>query len=832
MKRFILTTALLILAFTSQADHVLGGEISWTCAGNGQYIFKVVRYEDCSIPWIPNPPSLSIDGYSQIIAVTLIGSSFISPECYNLQYRIACDTMVVYGPVKRYVFESAPTTLGMPIPSTGLVFYHNEQARPNTDNTTNAAGNGFQLRAIMYPYNDNGTLLTTATCYDNSPQFGEKPRFAFNTGLNEYWLDGSDPDAQDSVFFDWAQPLNFTGFPSSYPRPPVSFEPGYAYNYPLPGSLVNQNNIDAVLLGTGALKFKSVITGRFTYCFKIQSYRNGQLISEVFRDNEFQISADPGTGGLCSSPSNTVPSVSFGTVSTYPKPLPVLVNGQISHYELNVLAGDSITFTSTGSDFDVRPDCSPETVTALPSGLNLSTGMGCQTPPCAAITYLNTGGVNWGVNTSTLRFSWGTDTAHVIKEEGHATYDYFFEFQDGHCILPGQGMAKVRVNILRPIYADAYYFRICEGDSAQVQILGDTSNLSWSGGAGLSCTTCANPYLYPTTSTTYTVTDVNTGYQITVEVQVDPTLAQPQFSQVGNYLVVNNATIFDTISWRRNFGPFNPTPSNSYTPFLSGAYWVQSAAGACEVQSQKIKMWFPDNLAANSDSTGEWFNNRNANLTHGCTFRLQQEPAYTLDGVYLLAYAKSPQSVTSVLKCKIYDQSNTLVFSSDSAVRIADDIIKFYGEASLSTSQDYLLAIYTDTSVIVPTFKPSTWPVVANLGRVFVFNATNAVGNTIPTNNAPDYPFVHFGLKWGIGLNETAQAKFSVYPNPANDALIIDAPESISFMLFDALGKCVATSSMADRIDVSTSHLPPGVYMLNVTFANGQTVVQRVLINR
>jgi hypothetical protein len=437
-----------------------------------------------------------------------------------------------------------------------------------------------------------------------------------------------------------------------------------------------------------------------------------------------------------------------------------------------------------------------------------------------------------GINTSSLRFSWGTDTAHVLKEEGHATFDYFFEFQDGHCILPGQGMAKLQVNILRPIYASAYYFRICEGDSAQVQILGDTSNLSWSVGAGLSCTTCANPYLYPTTSTTYTVTDVNTGYQISIEVQVDPTLALPQLAQQGADLVVNNAAAFDTISWRRNFGPFYPQPTNTYTPFLSGAYWVQSSAGACQVQSQKIDMWFGDNLAANSDSTGEWFNTRNANLTHGCTFRLQHEAFYTLDGVYLLAFAKSAQSVTTTLKCKIYDQSSALVFTSDSAVRISDDLIKFYGAANLTTNADYLLAIYTDTSVFVPTFKPSTWPVVANQGRVFVFNATNAVGNTIPTTNAPDYPFVHFSLKWGIGTGEFEGPSINIYPNPAADILVVKAVGATSYQLVDALGRAVIAGAMSEQVSLNTSALAQGVYMLSVGFAEGQTLTKRVVISR
>jgi hypothetical protein len=827
MKKYLLALGLLLAMISAQADQFLGGELTWECAGSGQYIFQVIRYQDCTGINVPDTAEVHINGYSQTIYCLQISDAFISPQCYNLQSSLNCDTSIVYTPVKRYVYKSAPVTLGMPIPSNGLAFFYIEDARPNTTNTTNGAANGYQLRAIMHPYLVSGTALTTAMCYDNAPVFGEQPRFAFNTEVNQFWLDGADPDHQDSVFFAWAEPLNYG---TTYPQPALVFDTGYAYNNPLPSSSLNSNNQDVVLIGSGSVQFKSVMSGRFTYCYKIQSYRNGQLISEVFRDAEFQINTDPGISGLCSAPVNNVPAVSFATTPSYPSPVPVLVNGQISHYEINVLAGDSITFTATGSDFDVRPDCSPELVTALPSGLNL--GVGCQNPPCATITSLNTGGNLVGINTSSLRFSWGTDTAHVLKEEGHATFDYFFEFQDGHCILPGQGMAKLQVNILRPIYASAYYFRICEGDSAQVQILGDTSNLSWSVGAGLSCTTCANPYLYPTTSTTYTVTDVNTGYQISIEVQVDPTLALPQLAQQGADLVVNNAAAFDTISWRRNFGPFYPQPTNTYTPFLSGAYWVQSSAGACQVQSQKIDMWFGDNLAANSDSTGEWFNTRNANLTHGCTFRLQHEAFYTLDGVYLLAFAKSAQSVTTTLKCKIYDQSSALVFTSDSAVRISDDLIKFYGAANLTTNADYLLAIYTDTSVFVPTFKPSTWPVVANQGRVFVFNATNAVGNTIPTTNAPDYPFVHFSLKWGIGTGEFEGPSINIYPNPAADILVVKAVGATSYQLVDALGRAVIAGAMSEQVSLNTSALAQGVYMLSVGFAEGQTLTKRVVISR
>jgi hypothetical protein len=106
------------------------------------------------------------------------------------------------------------------------------------------------------------------------------------------------------------------------------------------------------------------------------------------------------------------------------------------------------------------------------------------------------------------------------------------------------------------------------------------------------------------------------------------------------------------------------------------------------------------------------------------------------------------------------------------------------------------------------------------------------VGNTIPTTNAPDYPFVHFSLKWGIGIAEFEGPNFSVYPNPASDVLAIDAPEGLSYSLLNVLGKQVACAELVGKTNISVSHLPPGVYMLSVTFASGQTAAQRLIISR
>ncbi|HMT28432.1 MAG TPA: hypothetical protein PKD91_04050, partial [Bacteroidia bacterium] len=45
----------LLLAFFAssaqmKADHLMGGELTWTCLGSGSYKFHMVLYRDCSFP--------------------------------------------------------------------------------------------------------------------------------------------------------------------------------------------------------------------------------------------------------------------------------------------------------------------------------------------------------------------------------------------------------------------------------------------------------------------------------------------------------------------------------------------------------------------------------------------------------------------------------------------------------------------------------------------------------------------------------------------------------------------------------------------------------------
>jgi hypothetical protein len=512
MKRFLLVAFALLLSLTSFANHLLGGEITWECNANGTYTFQVVLYRDCSSTPLPGSiVNLDWNGSASPIVCNAVDTSVISPG----NGSINCDTTIFYTPVERYVYRSAPIVIQGPIPSTGYHFTSSQQARPATDNTTNGAANGYLLRAVMYPYSQGGGPQAVNPCFDSSPQFGERPRYAFSTDENTFVVQAADPDSQDSVYLTWAE--SWTNG-SSYPGTALTYDTGYAFNQPLPGSNFNSSNIPVSLQSNGLINFKSLTTGRFTICQKAESWRNGQKIAEVFRDFEYQVNVDPGCPGICGNPPNNVPTLAFSGQNV---PSPVYLNGVLAYYQLSTFPGDSISFTIFSQDFDLQANCSPQSILANANGPMLNhqyTGTNCGNAPCATLTSLNPGGAFISSLTNSVRFDWVPDTNHADRNIGIGQHEFFFSMTDNHCILPGVADFMLRVNVLRPISANSRAFDLCGGDTASVIISGDISNLSWSPATNISCTTCASPMLYPTTNATYTVTDLNTGLLTSTQV--------------------------------------------------------------------------------------------------------------------------------------------------------------------------------------------------------------------------------------------------------------------------------------------------------------------------
>ena len=68
------------------ASHLMGGEITWACQGNGQYIFTLKLYRDCNGITPPSSVQLSVFNHPTVSSIAFLLNGLpvqtdISPSC-------------------------------------------------------------------------------------------------------------------------------------------------------------------------------------------------------------------------------------------------------------------------------------------------------------------------------------------------------------------------------------------------------------------------------------------------------------------------------------------------------------------------------------------------------------------------------------------------------------------------------------------------------------------------------------------------------------------------------------------------------------------------------
>ena len=450
LKRAVLLVVILLNAFCVElyASHIMGGEITWTCQGGGQFIFKMKLYRDCNGVSFGTNLDLNVDNHPVIgkIPVVLVSSTDISPVCNGIGPSISCAAaqaqpgfpnaaVPIAGAVQEFIYESAPILLNGPPPAQGWIFSYTTCCRnPTITNLNNPAATGFTIRAVMYPFN----ATNTNPCYDNSPEFLESPKTIICTGYPFSYNHNAVDAEQDSLAYSWASSLGDTlaGNPAWNPGVSpmnVSYAPGFSANSPMPGVNLDPNNIPATINPlTGEITYTSFTQGNFITCVKVEAWKCGQLVAEIYR--EMQVVLLP-----CGS--NGPPVV--------PPPL----NGGTTFSD-TVVAGTLVNFTLSGTDFDLLPNNNPQTLTITASGNQFGTGFtnaasGCLNAPCA--TLAGAPPVVNAVNASTV-FTWQTDCAHVGYANTCAvqsnTYNFIFKVQDDFCPAPAQKIATISITVL------------------------------------------------------------------------------------------------------------------------------------------------------------------------------------------------------------------------------------------------------------------------------------------------------------------------------------------------------------------------------------------------
>ncbi|MDQ3046484.1 MAG: gliding motility-associated C-terminal domain-containing protein [Bacteroidota bacterium] len=442
-KKIVLLFGLFaLLASKAEASHLMGGEITWDCQGSGTYIFTLKLYRDCN--GITSAPTLSLSVFNNPLFtgfnVNLVSQNDISPSCNPAGPAISCaaaeadpswplSSTPVAGAVQESVYQSAPISLpGVPPPG-GWVFTFDECCRNTSITNLNVSSfDGLTLRAIMYPYSG----MNENPCFDSSPKFQESPNSIICVGYPfTYNPNAYDPDL-DSLNYSWAQPLDDISGASYNPGvdPAIlGYNPGYSFSSPLPGTAQDPSNVPATVdPATGEISFTSYTQGNFLTIVKVQSWKCGQLVSEIFR--EMQVVLLP-----CAS--NNAPSVTF------------------TSYNDTVAAGTLVNFAISGNDPGLLADgVTPQTVTITASGTQFGSGFtstttGCLNPPCATLTAPPP--VSAITNVSTV-FSWQTSCNHISTNTGcntqSNTYTFVFSTRDDFCPAPAEKISTVSITVL------------------------------------------------------------------------------------------------------------------------------------------------------------------------------------------------------------------------------------------------------------------------------------------------------------------------------------------------------------------------------------------------
>lgn len=421
MKFFIKIISLLFIALwfnlTVRANHVIGGNLSWECLGNGQYVFEVNLTVECSSSLLPpSQQQIGVWNHPTIAAIPIafFSETDISPNCSPVTgspNMVTCINQSL-GSLKKYTYKSNPINISGVPPAQGYQFTYSQSLRSNLI-TNLQSGSGITLHAAMYSYNG----LNADPCYDSSPSITMDPYHLFCAGSsNSIAIGGFDVNG-DSLVYSFSEPLNnniSTGFQPGTQPSYVSWVSGYSLNQSLPSNSIQPNNSGPILIPeNGSMTFETHTIGQFIVKIKIDSYRCGIKIAEINNEIIIQIANCLG--------SNSSPLIS------------------LSNNAFSVFAGDTVHLSIQVDDNDLLQNGSAQELETYVQGdfLNFidNSNANCSLLPCPQI---NTTNPLISTGLSIIDFSWETSCDHVSQFCINDSKFYYFHVtsKDDFCSIP------------------------------------------------------------------------------------------------------------------------------------------------------------------------------------------------------------------------------------------------------------------------------------------------------------------------------------------------------------------------------------------------------------
>jgi hypothetical protein len=513
-RKFLLTTLTITSFFVfsgnrALATHVAGGDIQfcWVGPGPNTYRFTYTLYRNCGSIINPNPTqapgSVTLDLISATCGQNLSTTMFQDAQPNGSEVSLACGSVLTYcngGTVQGYQKWTYTLIYTLPTQCSDWVFSVDLSARNQNITTLNNPGNqSLTMRA---------TLNNVLAPNDCSPGFSNPP-LAFlcvNQGMtyNHAAIDANG----DSLVYTRVDPLQTVGNTIV----PVDYQLPFSTANPLSNSNLTLNS------QTGEVNITPTGNGELAViAFRVDEYRNGQLIGSVMRDMQV----------LVMTCTNDLPTAS-GLNST-------------SNYIATVCTGVQSCFTITTNDLNPNDTVTMTWNSGIPAATFVVTGTPhpsgtfCWTPTVA----------NVGLNVFTV---------HV---------------QDNACPIRGSQAFTYTINVSAPPTVNfAGDPNICQGDTATITAVG-ASLYAWSPNQFINTNSGATVKFFPPSTQTYTVVATSADNctrtsSITINVSPEPILFTPTNPSVchGSSLPVNVSGAF-YYSWSPTTGIISSTPDSS-----------------------------------------------------------------------------------------------------------------------------------------------------------------------------------------------------------------------------------------------------------------------------
>ncbi|MFT4758480.1 MAG: gliding motility-associated-like protein [Paraglaciecola sp.] len=278
---------LALLPLGVQASHIIGGELTYRCLGNGEFEITLDVFRDCFYGEadFDSPAHIGIfneNGLAQTINLTPMSIDTLPNDLSDPCINVPDDVCVDWARYRTTV-QLAPSATGH------LIVYQRCCRNSTISNIVNPSETGATFFAKITPqgYTDCNSSPTFVT-----DDFLNYPPVAICVGkpIN---FDHSATDIDgDSLAYKLCTP--FVGASFAVPQPPVPSAPPYTnLAWTAPYSLANLlgDGADPLAIDaeTGLLTGFPPTLGQFVVGICVEEYRNGELLSTVRRDFQYNV---------------------------------------------------------------------------------------------------------------------------------------------------------------------------------------------------------------------------------------------------------------------------------------------------------------------------------------------------------------------------------------------------------------------------------------------------------------------------------------------------------------------------------------------------------------